>query len=258
MCLNCGCCMPEESHGDPANITLPALTAAARASGLPVAEAAWNIPRTLAAAMSPEWPPGIAQVRDHPDVLFDCDGILAFTAEALVASLNAAFGTSYDALTQSFFPGRLDTGALVPEQGTFASDLFRDPAFLLAIAPDFRAFDAFSDARDAGIRVLVVTERAPETADATTRWLGEWGLPGCDVYAVGRGQKPAFIQARYNSGNPCILIDDNPAARMTVAGPGTEVWTPSRPYSPAGDRPYVRTFPSWQTARYWLGLTPAP
>src|SRR5690349_14906075 len=93
--------MPFESHGDPDNLRLPRLQRAAAAAGLPVAEAAWNIPRTLAAAGHLH---GTA-LTGHPDLIFDCDGILAFTAEALTGALNARFGTAYSPLSQAFFPG---------------------------------------------------------------------------------------------------------------------------------------------------------
>ena len=43
MCLSCGCHEPYESHGDPANITMDHLTAAAAVAGISPDEAAANI-----------------------------------------------------------------------------------------------------------------------------------------------------------------------------------------------------------------------
>lgn len=43
MCLSCGCHEPYESHGDPANITMDHLNAAAAAAAISPEEAAANI-----------------------------------------------------------------------------------------------------------------------------------------------------------------------------------------------------------------------
>ena len=43
MCLSCGCGEPEDNHGDPANITLSMMEAAAKAAECSVDQAAHNI-----------------------------------------------------------------------------------------------------------------------------------------------------------------------------------------------------------------------
>jgi hypothetical protein len=67
------------------------------------------------------------------------------------------------------------------------------------------------------------------------------------------------MAARHGPDSPAILIDDNPAIRMSIARPGIETWLPARPYNtPAPVRPHTRTFSTWAQARYWLGLSPQP
>jgi hypothetical protein len=46
MCLSCGCGKPQEDHGNPANITLRDLEAAAKAGGVDPGQAAKNIQKT--------------------------------------------------------------------------------------------------------------------------------------------------------------------------------------------------------------------
>lgn len=258
MCLTCGCMIPGESHGDPANLRLPRLQRAAAAAGLPLAEAAWNIPRTLAAASHCDWPATAPILASNPALIFDCDGILAFTAEALCGALNARFGTTYSPLSQVFFPGTFIAVRLPEEQSAWIAGLLRDPAFLMTFAPDFHALDTLRDAHEAGYQVQVVTERAPEAQEITAEWLEDWGGPSVPVTAVGHGNKPAFLGARYGPQSPAVVCDDNPALQLSLARPGIEIWTPKRPYTPTMARDHVREFATWQVARHWLGLGPQP
>lgn len=46
MCLSCGCGEPHADHGNPANITLQDLEAAARAGNVDTKQAAENIQKT--------------------------------------------------------------------------------------------------------------------------------------------------------------------------------------------------------------------
>lgn len=250
MCLTCSCGFPAQSHGDKDNLRLPRLERAAKAAGVPVLEAAWSIPRTLAHAGSGEGGP----LPDRPALVWDMDGVLAFSAEALCTALNARFDTAYSPQDQSFFPGTLLAAKLPPEQAGWVAVQMRSPAFVGSYAPDFRAVDCLTDAWNAGFSCSVVTERAPELADATAQWLQDWGAPPVPVHAVGSGQKPTWMAARYGPGRSAVLIDDNPAAQVTIARDGVEVWAPARPYVPVITRDNVRRFTSWDDVRRWLGL----
>ena len=252
MCLDCGCLDGSDRHGTQGHITLKRLQKAADASGLPLGEVAWNIPRTLATGQDGPGSP----LANRPAVIFDCDGILAFTAESLCTALNAKFGTTYSPQGQTFFPGTFLPHKLPGEQSGWLADQIRLPAFAAACAPDFHALDCLRDAWDAGFTASVVTERAAELQDVTTAWLADWGAPPVPVHAVGHGQKPEYLAARYGPGYPAVLIDDNPVAGITIARPGIDVWQPQRSYTPTVARDHVRTFTGWPQVRGWLGLGP--
>lgn len=256
--MQCGCFSPRDGHSSKANITLKDLTRAAAISGIPVMEAASNIPATVLAATEPGWPPEDAPLTVKPTLVWDCDGILSFTAEGLCAALNAKFGTRYGPQSQGFFPGTLLVHRLPPEQGAWAQAMLSNPVFLAALAPDFHALDTLIDAYNAGWACEVTTERAPECENATREWLDGWGVPPVSVHAVGHGNKPGWMASRYGPPMPAVLIDDSPLAQTAIARPGISVWSPQRPYTPPVHRAQVRDFPSWRHARYWLGLGPRP
>jgi len=252
--------MPNADHGHPGNFLLAELEKAAAAGGTSAAEAAWNIPRTLTVATSPAWPPEPYHAASRPTLAWDVDGILAFTAEAIVAALNARFDTGYDAMSQGFFPGTFVSSALPAEEAAWLGQQLSSGEFGIygACAPDWHAIDTMLDASAAGYPTVIITERPAVVADQTRSWLRSWtGQQPPQVVAVGRGNKPAYMGARFGPGNPAILVDDNPAVRMTIAREGIEVWTPQRPYTPAPGRPHARTFGNWPAARYWLGISPA-
>lgn len=52
MCTSCGCLQPADDHGDPRNITLAALAAAAEAAGITLTQAAENILATVYTALA--------------------------------------------------------------------------------------------------------------------------------------------------------------------------------------------------------------
>jgi hypothetical protein len=231
------------------------LRRAAAAAGVSVAEAGWNIPRTLTVATTPAWPPPMAGLTSRPVLVWDVDGVLAFTAEALTAALNARFGTAYSPQSQGFFTGRISRAALPPEQAEWLVRQFG--SIVPSMAPDWHAADTMTTAAAAGYPTVIVTERSPELAGPTRQWLSDWGIAPPPLSAVGPGQKPAWMAARFGPASPAVLIDDNALVRRTIARPGVETWLPARPYnSPAPERVHTRLFTSWPAVRYWLGLAP--
>jgi hypothetical protein len=257
--LNCGCLLPREYHGKRDNLTLTDLQDAAAAGGTTIEAAAWNIPRTLQVATSPAWPPTLAAVAGRPTLVWDVDGILAFTAEAVCAGLNSRFGTAYDAVSQRFFPGMLVATALPADQAAWLTQELSGFSLLGTAAPDWHAIDTMTDAANAGFPSVIVTERHPALAQETQQWLQGWGVVWPPrVIAVGLGNKPAYLATRYGPGRPAILIDDNPVTRRTVARPGIDVWLPERPYVDDVARDHTRVYKSHDVLRYWLGLKPGP
>lgn len=221
-------------------------------------EAAWNIPRTILAAQLPSWPPQEPPLAEHSALIFDCDGILSFTAEALCTALNAKFGTTYSPLGQTFFPGTFVASKLPSGQAGWLAEHMDTPGFVAAIAPDFHALDTLRDAWDAGYTVSVVTERPPDLEEATAQWLEDWGAPAVPVHAVGHGNKPGYLADRYGLGKEAVLIDDNAAVQITIARDGIEVWSPDRYYVPKIPRPHVRRWEGWPDVRWWLKLGQLP
>ncbi|CAN5494159.1 hypothetical protein BH23CHL4_BH23CHL4_02290 [soil metagenome] len=47
MCLDCGCCAPNDQHGDPNHLTMEQVEKAAKASKISVDEAMKNINKTV-------------------------------------------------------------------------------------------------------------------------------------------------------------------------------------------------------------------
>jgi len=259
ICLTCSCSIPSQSHGEPDALVLADLQRAASVAGLPLMESAWSVPRTAALAVQGGgWPPADDPLTHRPALVFDCDGILAFTAEGMCQALNARFGTAYSPLSQGFFPGSLRADRLPDAQGAWIAGEMRQPAFVASLAPDFRALDTLRDAYDAGFECLVATERDPSLQEVTERWLHDWGGPPVEVNAVGHGSKPAFMAARYGEHRRAVLIDDDPVKALTVPGPGVQVWMPQRPYTEGRVRPGSRLYASYPVLRYWLGLGAQP
>jgi hypothetical protein len=258
VCLSCGCLQPSQDHGNPVNLTVAGLAAVAAAGGTTVEQAAWNIPRTLTLATSPAWPPVHGPLVTHPTLVWDVDGTLAFTAEALCAALNARYGTSYDPASERFFPGKFISAGLPADQGAWLAGELTGWTVYSSCAPDWRAIDVMTDAAAAGYPSVIVTERHPALAAHTQEWFTSWGVKAPPVTAVGSGNKPGYLAGRYGPENPAILLDDNPVTVRTVARAGIDVWLPARPYTPTATWDHTRVVTSWPLARYWLGLGPPP
>ena len=60
MCVSCGCGQPNESHGDPNNITLDMVERAASSAGIDPQGVVTNIQTSLR-------PPGEGATREHPN-----------------------------------------------------------------------------------------------------------------------------------------------------------------------------------------------
>jgi hypothetical protein len=256
VCTTCGCGIPADDHGDKENLTVKRVQRAASAAGLPLPEAAWNIPRAIRDAVTP----GEPLIPRTTTLAWDVDGVLAFAAEALASAVNAHFGTRWTVDDETFFPGTLIASRLPPEQRGWVEELVRDPIFMESMAPDWHALDTLADAYHAGYPSIVLTARHPDLRKITADWLAGWGcpLPAENVYAVGHDNKPPWLAQRYGPDRPAALIDDNPAVPVTVARPGAEVWLPARPYNDRPMRPYAHRFTSWPQLRHVLGLGPQP
>lgn len=185
----------------------------------------------------------------RPLVVSDVDNVLAFHAEAVCCALNARFGTNRTppGFTAWPFP-------LPPDEGAWLERFSSRDSWAASMAPDFKAIAALNAIRAAGCPVTVASDRNPLIADATRDWLDSWGVERDGSVLNGPGSKRAALASR-GPGSPGVLVDDDPRAWLTTARTGVEVWSPKRPWTPAGWQSYrnVRVFTSWAEPLSWLG-----
>lgn len=237
ICLTCGCASPADDHGDPRNLTLAGLAAAADAAGITIIRAAANIRGTLPV-------PG-----PLPRLYADIDGTTAFQPEGTIIAVNARFGTAYTIADAATYPFR---ATLPPEQQAW--ERAHQPVLDVNLAPDTLAADVLRRAAAHGYPVTICTEREPGLGPVTRAWAAYWELPADQVAVVGPGGKRALLEP-HGPADPAILIDDSPANEH-LARPGVRVWVPRRPWTPGGDAPDgVWRFRSWNDAAAALGLT---
>ena len=237
MCLSCGCGDCFNDHGDPRNITLGGLAAAADAAGISIRQAAANLRGTLPV-------PG-----PLPRLYVDIDGTLAFQPEGTIVAVNARFGTAYtiadDTASYPF------VATLPPEQRAWQRA--QQAVLDVNLAPDTLAIDVLRRAAAHGYPVTVCTERDPNLTQVTRAWVAYWQIPADRVAVTGPGGKGPLMEAN-DPADPCILIDDAPA-NEGLARPGVQVWVPARPWTPTGPaQDGVWRFGSWNDVSAALGL----
>lgn len=254
MCLTCGCHLPLTDHGDARNITHQDLVAAAEAADITPDRAVANLVSTEQATGDSVDPADLfAAAAARPTIVCDIDGVLAWTAEAILTALNARFGLSLlvEQMT-SYSPAAL----VSREQAAWLDRQLQWGPFYANLAPDHHALDALDTLHTAGFELTVCTERPDTAQTATSRWLSTWDVPHDRFAMPGRGGKPGVL-APYGPTNPAVLIDDDPSKWLTVARGGVPVWTPSRPWTPANWQHYpnVWVFTAWDELVSRLGVS---
>ena len=179
----------------------------------------------------------------RPLVVSDIDNVLAFHAEAVCTALNARFGTNRTPSSLTAYPFGTFLG---PEAAAFLDRLCARDSWAAGMAPDFKAVAAVNAIHAAGCPVTVASDRNPLIADATRDWLDSWGVQRDGSVLEGPGSKRAAL-ASCGPGSPGILVDDDPRQWLLTARAGVEVWSPRRPWTPAGWASYrgVWVFDSW-------------
>ena len=187
----------------------------------------------------------------RPAVVCDIDNTLAFHAEAVCCALNARFGTNRTPAGLTAYPFGTFLG---PEAAAFLDRFCARDSWAACMAPDFKAVAALNAIRAAGHPVTIASDRNPLIADATRDWLDSWGVQRDGSVLEGPGSKRAAL-ASCGPGSPGILVDDDPRQWLLTARAGVEVWSPRRPWTPAGWQSYrnVRVFTSWAEPLSWLG-----
>jgi len=190
----------------------------------------------------------------RPVLIFDQDGVLAFLTEAIVTALNARYGLG---LLASNLRTYWIEQVLSPEQSLWLSNVFfQSPATYANLAPDLSGIAACNALHQAGFYVILSSDRPKTVRGVTDDWLTKWRVQASEVVIDGRGSKDALCE-KHGPTNPCILFDDNPTKWLTVARPGVEVWSPSRPWTPANWKAYknVWVFDSWDQVLERLGVS---
>jgi 5' nucleotidase, deoxy (Pyrimidine), cytosolic type C protein (NT5C) len=189
----------------------------------------------------------------RPLVACDIDNVLAFHAEAVCTAVNARFGASYLASQMTAYPF---SNLLETEQAKWlAAHITRGP-WIANLAPDRAASAALGRIHDAGHRVLIASDRPPQSAEATASWLDANRVPRDGQILEGPGSKGRALAAN-GPASPAVLIDDDPSKWLTIARPGVEVWSPMRPWTPQSWRQYpnVRVFSDWSEVLGRLGIS---
>ena len=189
----------------------------------------------------------------RPLVVCDIDNVLAFHAEAVCCALNARSGTNRTPATLTAYPFG---SFLPPDEAAWLSRFCSRDAWAANMAPDLKAITALSAVRSSGCPVTVASDRNPLIADATRDWLDSWGVQRDGTVLEGPGSKRAAL-ASCGPTSPGVLLDDDPRQWLLAARAGVEVWSPKRPWTPAGWESYrnVRVFTSWDEPLGWLGVS---
>jgi hypothetical protein len=188
----------------------------------------------------------------RPLVVCDIDNTLAFHAEAICCALNARFGTNRTPATLTAYPFG---SFLPPDEAAWLARFCARDAWAANMAPDLRAIEALNAIHAAGHPVTVASDRNPLIADATRDWLDAWGVQRDGSVLEGPGSKRTAL-ASCGPGSPAVLVDDDPRQWLLAARAGVEVWSPRRPWTPAGWESYrnVRVFTGWSEPLGWLGI----
>jgi hypothetical protein len=188
----------------------------------------------------------------RPLVVSDIDNVLGFHAEAVATALNARFGTNRTPASLTAYPFG---SFLPPDEAAWLARFCARDAWAANMAPDLSAIEALNAIRSAGHPVTVASDRNPLIADATRGWLDAWGVQRDGSALEGPGSKRTAL-ASCGPDSPGALIDDDPRQWLLSARAGVEVWSPKRPWTPAGWQSYrnVRVFTSWAEPLGWLGI----
>lgn len=190
----------------------------------------------------------------RPLIVCDIDNTLAFQAEAVCTALNARFGTARTPSALAAYPFGVLLG---PDEARWMDQFTGRDSWVACLAPDRDAIRALNATGSAGSTVVVASDRRPALAAATVAWLDASGVRRDRDVLQGPGSKQAALSGCSPS-RPGILVDDDPRAWLTIARPGVQVWSPKRPWTPAGwaSYPGVRVFTSWAEPLAWLGVQP--
>ncbi len=250
MCLTCGCHEALNDHGDPTNLTLPDLQAAADASRVPLDRAARNLVETVEVTLSSDARQAFSEAANRPLILSDIDNTLGRYVEQATAAVNVIANKHYTIAQHTTYHGPFTSD----ERAWLKAQRHNNPSFFATLAPDTAAIRALGIIHAHGFPVAISSDRPADAAQVSSRWLDDQGVKRDRELFIGRGGKLQIL-ASHGPHLPAILLDDNPAYWQDAARPGVQVWSPRKPWTPISSMyPYVRVFDSWDEPLSWLGL----
>lgn len=187
-----------------------------------------------------------------PSLIVDIDDTIAFSSQAAMTAVNAAFDTRYLA---SDIAGAQWDNVLDRQQRQWLSIQLGKSGIYQNIAPNYHAIDVLSFARKIGFHIHITSARDPSLTDISREWLDQWQVPYDAMTLVGSGRKLDWIRGRYGPDNRAIIIDDKPQ-QWLAAGNGISVWTPHLPKTPPHAPPGVWIFDDWELVRAALVSQP--
>lgn len=245
MCLDCGCHDPDNAHGDHRHITISDLHQAATASGVSDQKAVDNIADTFRDMTTADPAEVFARALRRPVLVFDIDDTIAFSSEAFMCALNAAFDTRYLA---SEVAGGEWSIHLTGQQSAWLSAQKTQSDIFENIAPDWHGIDTMAYAKELGYVVMIASARSPSLLGTTTEWLSRWRVPYDGLNLLGPKRKPDWMRGKFGPQNPAVLIDDQ-SRQWLAAGDGVSVWTPRLPRTPSHAPDGVWIFDDWESVR---------
>ncbi len=259
MCLDCGCRLAYQSHGDARHIVEPELEEAAAASGISPLKAAENILDTVQSQIAD----GIHKAAKNAVVSIDIDGTLSLATEALVVALNAKLGRQYTYFDcdetphwRSLFSDDHDAARWAK---TFLSWEFGDHAatigFYKAMPPDYAAISAVQSLYNAGLTVHISTLRDPHLYSISEWWLKAWGIP-YDFLHVGPSSKSDLASELQQSNTPVYFVDDNQdVAKRLSRFDNAHVFLLQRPFTPPNfELPNCEVISTWKPVLDHFGV----
>lgn len=254
MCLDCGCGDYPNQHHDPRHITTGDVHRAAEANQFTFGETVTNMEHSLQHLHTGKVLDAMGAfvtAATRPLIVSDIDNWLAFYSEAALQAVNARFGKHYRIDQWTTYHGPFTDR----EHDWLTNERNNDLEFFSNMAPDFHAIDALDQIADMGYTIQLKTNRPESVKDATLRWLGYWAIHYSDIVLHGPDGVHQ-IAALHNEDDPMVLIDDNPARWLDIPGPGKQVWSPRREYTPVYPPAGVRIFEDCREIIAWCEANP--
>lgn len=174
----------------------------------------------------------------HVNIGLDFDDTLMQTRQALLAYLNAQYGTqrTLDELTMCRFT------ALWGLDDRQFDDLFDRRQEEFHQAPPFPAALECLRSWAVDSRFFIITCRPPAWVPCAAAWLARHGIPAAEITSA----EDAAAKARHAAEKGITLfVDDQPEPALKIAEQGIEVLLLDAPYNQGCSHPHIRRVRDW-------------